>query len=35
MDLTFVDVFEKKGLDASVSDFAEAFANAEYCKSST
>jgi hypothetical protein len=30
MDLTFVDVFEKKGLDAPASDFAEAFANAEY-----
>jgi hypothetical protein len=30
MDLTFVDVFEKKGLDAPANDFAEAFANAEY-----
>ena len=30
MDLTFVDVFEKKGLDAPVKDFAEAFAQAEY-----
>ena len=30
MDLTFVDVFEKKGLDAPASDFAEAFANADY-----
>ena len=30
MDLTFVDVFEKKGLDAPASNFAEAFANAEY-----
>lgn len=30
MDLTFVDVFEKKGLDAPASDFANAFANAEY-----
>lgn len=30
MDLTFVDVFEKKGFDAPASDFAEAFANAEY-----
>lgn len=30
MDLTFVDVFEKKGLDAPVSDHANAFANAEY-----
>ena len=30
MDLTFVDVFEKKGLDASISDFSHAFANAEY-----
>ena len=30
MDLTFVEVFEKKGLDAPASDFAEAFANAEY-----
>lgn len=30
MDLTFVDVLEKKGLDASVKDFANAFANADY-----
>ena len=30
MDLTFVDVFEKKGLDAPVKDFAEAFAQAKY-----
>lgn len=30
MDLTFVDVFEKKGLDAPVSEHANAFANAEY-----
>lgn len=30
MDLTFVDVFEKKGLDAPVKDFAEAFAHAGY-----
>jgi len=30
MDLTFVDVFEKKGLDAPASEFALAFANAEY-----
>ncbi len=30
MDLTFVDVFAKKGLDAPVSEFADAFANAEY-----
>ena len=30
MDLTFVDVFEKKGLDADVTDFAQAFAYAEY-----
>ncbi|MFC2083518.1 ADP-ribosylglycohydrolase family protein [Bacteroidota bacterium] len=30
MDLTFVDVFEKKGFDAPASDFAKAFANAEY-----
>jgi hypothetical protein len=30
MDLTFVDVFEKKGLDAPVSDFANAYANAGY-----
>ena len=30
MDLTFVDVFEKYGLDASVDSFANAFANAGY-----
>lgn len=30
MDLTFVDVFEKYGLDAHVDSFANAFANAEY-----
>lgn len=30
MDLTFVDVLEKKGLDAPVKDFAEAFAQAKY-----
>lgn len=30
MDLTFVDVFEKEGLDASASAHAHAFANAEY-----
>lgn len=30
MDLTFVDVFEKKGLDAPISEFANAFANAKY-----
>ena len=30
MDLTFVDVFEKKGLDAPVAEHANAFANAEY-----
>ncbi|MDG3581153.1 ADP-ribosylglycohydrolase family protein [Galbibacter pacificus] len=30
MDLTFVDVLEKKGLDAPISDFAKAFAYAEY-----
>jgi hypothetical protein len=30
MDLTFVDVFEKKGLDAPVEDFADAYANAGY-----
>jgi hypothetical protein len=30
MDLTFVEVFEEKGLDAPASDFALAFANAEY-----
>ncbi|HVZ55960.1 MAG TPA: ADP-ribosylglycohydrolase family protein [Chitinophagaceae bacterium] len=30
MDLTFVDVFEKYGLDAPVDSFASAFAHAEY-----
>lgn len=30
MDLTFVDVFEKKGLDAPVDDFAQAYARAGY-----
>ena len=30
MDLTFVDVFEKHGLDAPVSEFAKAYANAGY-----
>jgi hypothetical protein len=30
MDLTFVDVFEKKGLDAPIEDFANAYANAGY-----
>lgn len=30
MDLTFVDVFEKKGLDAPVSEHANAFAKADY-----
>lgn len=30
MDLTFVDVFEKKGLDAPVAEHANAYANAEY-----
>lgn len=30
MDLTFVDVFEKEGLDAPVESFAKAYANAEY-----
>ena len=30
MDLTFVDVFEKEGLDAPVSSFANAFVNADY-----
>ncbi len=30
MDLTFVDVFEKNGLDAPVDSFANAFANAGY-----
>jgi hypothetical protein len=30
MDLTFVEVFEQKGLDAPVEEFAKAYANAEY-----
>lgn len=30
MDLTFVDVFEKHGLDAPVTEFAKAYANAGY-----
>src|SRR5687768_4004224 len=30
MDLTFVDVFERKGLDAPVEDFANAYARAGY-----
>lgn len=30
MDLTFVDVFERLGLDAPVDSFAMAFATAEY-----
>ncbi len=30
MDLTFVDIFDKLGLDAPVDSFAAAFANAEY-----
>jgi len=30
MDLTFVDVFERKGLDAPLSEFANAYANAGY-----
>ncbi|MCK3684511.1 ADP-ribosylglycohydrolase family protein [Maribellus sp. YY47] len=30
MDLTFVDVFEKEGLDAPAASHAEAFANADY-----
>jgi ADP-ribosylglycohydrolase len=30
MDLTFVDVFEKKGLDAPVAEHAKAYANAGY-----
>ncbi len=30
MDITFVDIFEKKGLDASVDEFANAFAKAGY-----
>lgn len=30
MDLTFVDVFDKEGLDAPIEHFANAFANARY-----
>jgi hypothetical protein len=30
MDLTFVDIFEKKGLDAPVEEFARAYAGADY-----
>ncbi len=30
MDLTFVEVFDKEGLDAPVESFAKAFANARY-----
>ncbi len=30
MDLTFVDVFEKYGIDAPVDSFANAFAYADY-----
>lgn len=30
MDLTFVDVFEKEGLDAPAKSHALAFANADY-----
>lgn len=30
MDLTFVDVFEKEGIDAPVESFAKAFAEADY-----
>ena len=30
MDLTFVDVFDKRGLNAPIEDFAYAFANAGY-----
>jgi hypothetical protein len=30
MDLTFVDVFEKNGMDAPIDSFANAFANAGY-----
>ncbi|PWU03916.1 MAG: hypothetical protein C5B52_02495, partial [Bacteroidetes bacterium] len=30
MDLTFVDVFEKSGLDAPLDSFANAYANAGY-----
>lgn len=31
MNLTFVEVLEKKGLDAPVASFAKAFANTGYC----
>jgi hypothetical protein len=31
MDLTFVDVFEKSGLDAPLDSFANAYANAVIC----
>ncbi len=30
MDLTFVDIFEQKGLDARIEDFANAYAKAGY-----
>ncbi len=30
MDLTFVDIFERYGIDAPVDSFANAFANADY-----
>jgi len=30
MDLSFLDVIDKKGIDASAEDFANSFANAEY-----
>lgn len=30
MDLTFVEVFEKEGLDAPVESFAYSYANADY-----
>jgi hypothetical protein len=30
MDLTFVDIFEKKGLDAPVEEFANAYSKAGY-----
>jgi hypothetical protein len=30
MDLTFVDIFEKKGLNAPIEEFAKAYANAGY-----
>ena len=30
MDLTFVDIIEKKGLDAPAEEFAQAFAHADY-----